>query len=33
MQLADELQQQGAQAFNASWENLIQSITKKRNQI
>lgn len=32
-QLADQLQQEGAQSFNASWEHLIQSIHTKRKQI
>ncbi|MFU8842690.1 MAG: transaldolase [Bacteroidales bacterium] len=32
-QLPTQLQQEGAAAFNKSWENLIQSITAKRSQI
>jgi transaldolase len=33
LQLATQLQQEGAAAFNKSWENLIHSITTKRNQL
>jgi transaldolase len=32
LQLADQLQKEGAEAFNKSWNNLIASITTKRNQ-
>ncbi len=32
-QLADQLQHEGAEAFNKSWYNLIQSIALKRNSI
>jgi len=32
-QLAGQLQQEGAEAFNKSWNNLIESITIKRNNI
>jgi len=32
-QLANQLQQEGTQSFNASWEHLIQSIHTKRTQI
>jgi transaldolase len=31
-QLADQLQKEGAEAFNKSWDNLIQSIKTKRNE-
>lgn len=33
LQLANQLQQEGAEAFNRSWENLIHSIATKRSQI
>jgi len=32
LHLADQLQKEGAEAFNKSWNNLIASITTKRNQ-
>lgn len=32
-QLAGQLQQEGAEAFNKSWKNLLAGITTKRNQI
>ena len=33
LQLAEQLQTEGAQAFNKSWNNLIESIAAKRNQL
>jgi transaldolase len=32
LELAEQLQKEGAEAFNKSWHNLIESITTKRNQ-
>ena len=32
-QLAEQLQKEGAEAFNKSWDNLINSISKKRHQL
>jgi transaldolase len=33
LQLAEQLQKEGAEAFNKSWENLIDSISTKRKQL
>jgi transaldolase len=33
LQMADHLQKEGAEAFNKSWDNLINSIAAKRNQL